>query len=114
MSREVHLGKRAQWLDRLRRFNRSKSSASEFCRREGVSQASFYQWWRRLAAASAEAPGENPPTRASFVPVQLISAAQLQVVFPNGVRLTLPAHDDELIIRTIAAIAQAPTTSGDL
>lgn len=74
MSRGAQVGKRAQWLDRLRRFARSKLPVSEFCRREQVSQASFYPWRRRLAAASAEAPDEDPLTRASFVPVQLTSA----------------------------------------
>lgn len=113
MSRGARLGKRAQWLDRLRRFARSKLSVSEFCRREGVSAASFYQWRRKLAGASPEAAAENSPPRASFVPVQLMPATQLEVAFPNGARLTLPAHDHELVVRSIAAIAQAPPPSGD-
>ena len=115
MSRGAHVDKSAQWLDRLRRFARSKLPVSEFCRREGVSAASFYQWRRRLTAGRSVArpAAEDSPPRASFVPVQLMSATQLEVAFPNGARLTLPAHDHELVVRSIAAIAQAPPPSGD-
>ncbi len=49
MSRSPNLRKRSQWLDRLRRFARSKCSVADFCQREQVSVASFYQWRRKLS-----------------------------------------------------------------
>jgi hypothetical protein len=50
MSRGPQPGKRSQWLDRLRRFARTKCSVAEVCRRERVSVASFYQWRRKLTS----------------------------------------------------------------
>lgn len=112
MSRSPNLRKRSQWLDRVRRFARSKCSVADFCQREQVSVASFYQWRRKLADMSTDLSDGRAPTRKNFVPVQVTAAADLQVTFPNGTRLTLPAHDHELVKRCIDAIALAPTTTG--
>jgi len=38
-----------QWRERLDRFDDSELTIAEFCELEGYSQASFYQWRRRLA-----------------------------------------------------------------
>ena len=43
---------RAQWQALLARATRSSLSVAEFCRREGVSTASFYTWRRRLDGAA--------------------------------------------------------------
>jgi len=112
MSRSANPGKRSQWLERLRRFSRSEVSVAEFCRREQVSVASFYQWRRKLNGSSPDLPVGRPPTRANFVPVQVTTSADLQVTFPNGVRLTLPAHDEELVRMSIESLALARTTPG--
>lgn len=109
MPRSENAQKRAEWRARLRRFKESKWSVAEFCRRENVSAASFYQWRRKLADSSSTAPVQRSPARANFVPVQVAAATGLQVTFPNGARLSLAATDHELIRISIAAIAQART-----
>jgi len=88
MSRSPNLRKRSQWLDRLRRFARSKRSVAEFCQREQVSVGSFYQWRRKLHDGSTDLSDRRPPTRESFVPVHVTSETDLQVTFPNGSRVT--------------------------
>ena len=37
-----------EWTSRLERFAESKQTVGEFCRREGVSEASLYLWKKRL------------------------------------------------------------------
>jgi hypothetical protein len=113
MSRGASAQKRSQWRERFRRFARSKLSVIEFCRREGVSTPSFYQWRQKLADSSSNGPARRSPTLASFVPVQVATASDLQVNFPNGVRLTLPVSDPELVRISIDTIAQARTRQGD-
>lgn len=39
-----------QWTERLERFAKSGRTVSEFCRTEGMSAASFYQWKRKLGS----------------------------------------------------------------
>ena len=41
-----------QWTERLHRFEESQQTVAEFCKAEGVSEASFYQWKRRLGRAT--------------------------------------------------------------
>lgn len=51
----------ARWRERVARQRRSVGTVSDFCRREGVSKSSFYEWQRRLASrASVE---RAPPAR---------------------------------------------------
>jgi hypothetical protein len=110
MSRGAGARKRTEWLDRLRRFGRSKLSVSEFCRRENVSVPSYYQWRRKLADAISEVDaGEQPAT---FIPVQVSSRSDLDVTFPNGVRLTLAAHNRQHVEMLIESLALARTTQG--
>jgi transposase len=113
MVRKAGLELQRQWRDRLERFSRSKLSVAEFCRREKVSVPSFYQWRKKLAATGRHGHDVRPTTKATFIPVQVAAGANLQVTFPNGTRLTLPAVDHEIVKLSIAAIASADTTTGD-
>lgn len=110
MSRGAHVRKRSEWLDRLSRFRRSNLSVSEFCRREKVSVPSYYHWRRKLADATSEADAVEQP--ATFIPVHVASSAEVQVTFPNGARLTLPALDHELVRMSIESIALTRTFQG--
>lgn len=112
MSRAASAEKRSLWSERLRRFAQAEVSVVEFCRREQVSVPSFYQWRRKLTDSSKPS-SPSAPTRASFLPVQISTAADLQVNFPNGARLTLPASDHELVKASIEAVAQARTMQGE-
>ena len=111
MSRGARVAKRSEWLDRLRRFRRSKLSVSEFCRRENVSVPSYYQWRRKLAAATSEV-GARRGGPATFIPVQVTSRSDLDVTFPNGVRLTLAAQNRQHVEMLIESLALARTTQG--
>lgn len=110
MSRGVSARKRSEWADRLRRFSRSKSSVAEFCRREQVSVPSYYHWRRKLAEATPEADSRRRP--AAFLPVQVAGLAEMQVSFPNGVRLMLPAHNPRHVQAFIESLALARTAPG--
>jgi hypothetical protein len=52
------------WRSVLKRFDESGVDVREFCEREGLGQASFYRWRRRLSdkpsREMAEAPHEAP------------------------------------------------------
>jgi hypothetical protein len=52
------LGK--QWRQRLKRHRGSELPIAAFCRREGVSQAAFYAWKRRLRGSTST---RHPPRR---------------------------------------------------
>ena len=112
MSREPDLAKWAAWRLRLREFDRGNATVVEFCRRVGVSIATFYLWRRKLAPSAARGsrsparrPAESRGTAAGihFLPVEITSRPGIEVLFPGGARVTVPCHDHEAI-RTVMAV----------
>jgi len=63
MTRGSNSAKVQEWSERLARFQKSDLSVARFCQKEGVSQASFYQWKKKLFAA-----GEGKPLGGAKVP----------------------------------------------
>jgi hypothetical protein len=56
---------RAEWIDRLRRFQKRRGNVEEFCRAEGVSLAMLDRWRQRLAGhVPARVPGSRAKTGA--------------------------------------------------
>jgi hypothetical protein len=85
------------WLDRLNRFSSNHQPVAEFCLGEGISEASFYHWKRRLSPRVLVAPRRRPkrqrPHASGFselkiappAPPAIPVATQLQL--PNGVTI---------------------------
>ncbi len=55
--------KHKQWNERLSRFRASGQTGAAFCRTEGYSQASFYQWKKKLTAAQDNGLAGTSPSR---------------------------------------------------
>ena len=92
--------KRHEWTARLRRFQENPSSVAAFCRQEDISSASFYLWKRRLAVE----PTTPTPT---FVPLTIAhtpTAPPVEVAFPNGIVIRIPADTQSL--RILFALAR--------
>jgi len=103
---------RRKWVWRMQRFSRSHMTVAAFCNREQVSVAAFYQWRRKLAEHSTEqtapTPASSPLVLSGFVPVKLLQSTVIEVRLANGVRLTLPAHDLEVLRQTLSIVSQLP------
>lgn len=99
----------AVWRERLARFRHSELTVVEFCRRERVSQPSFYQWRKRL---EVEGHGVDHDARARkssggalgpFVAVNIASSVMAEVKFPNGVRIRVPAANIDGLMSVLRA-----------
>jgi hypothetical protein len=100
----------AVWRERLRRYVRSELTVAEFCGREGVSVASFYQWRQRLlatAGARARRGGGIRSEAAAFQPVLLAGAGVVTIAWPSGVRMELPTHPASLVQAVIAELSRS-------
>ena len=115
MSRSSDPAVRRGWQARLQRYERSRFTVAEFCRREGVSPANFYQWRKRLGDKAAPSSRAAQPIDAKFVPLVVTgspaSAAKLQL--PGGATVELPASLEreqltELLAACMAASAESP------
>lgn len=108
MGRGVIVGKREEWAERVSRQESSGQSVGEFCRLEGVSVASFYNWRRKLRGGGS--PSSEWPSGAAFVPVRVSASGaiasadpQIEVRLPNGVRILVPMTSCSALGEIIAA-----------
>lgn len=85
-----HADIRQAWIDRVDRFRQSRQTVAEFCLAEGISQASLYQWRRKLNPVVAP----TTQTLPAFVPIKLqpsqaAPTTVMSVELPGGVRVRL-------------------------
>lgn len=100
MARRSSEEKRAFWQTAVQLHRQSGLSVREFCQREGLSQASFFAWRRKLRQQATQTQSEQssdgqPEQSPRLVPVRLLGggdAAPVEVVSPNG--LVLRVRDD--------------------
>ena len=83
------------WSERLARFRQSNQSVVSFCRSEGFSQPSFYQWKKKLAADgdAARINGTLVAT-SSFKPVELRSVIQTATTIRLGGDIEIQLGND--------------------
>lgn len=118
MPRGSSSAKVQEWTERLARFQKSDLSVARFCQKEGISQASFYQWKRKLvvcgeakslsnaeanaasARGSARRGVKKPSESALFQPLQLVAAAQAVTIrLPDGSEIQM--GDDLRVIESV-------------
>ena len=63
------------WAKRLDRFDRADVTVAQFCRQEGVSQAAFYNWRRKLRGQPAASQRNQAPPMPRFLPISLAATS---------------------------------------
>jgi hypothetical protein len=120
MGRRIDAAVPAAWRRRWERFEGSSLTAAEFCRREGVSQAAFYQWRKRLTpgatVAEPSAAGDTAAVREpaavmhggedAFVELAWAAAAVVEIELPNGVQVRVPADREQALTAAIRAAGE--------
>lgn len=91
-----------EWQQRMTRFEEARQSVAEFCRKEGVSAPSFYQWRKRLTRRAR--PAEEA---AGFRPVRLVGSAGVAAQLPGGTQLHIPTSDRRALRLVIDTLARA-------
>lgn len=113
MGRAIDEGLWRVWRGRLARYERSGETVAAFCAGERVSVPAFYQWKRKLALAGLKRVSRPPglgatAPRLEFVPVRFESSAIVEIEFPNGVCVRVPAQDVRAIEAALGAAARVP------
>jgi hypothetical protein len=97
--------KSREWRRRLLRFEKHPSTIKEFCRREGVSEPSFYLWRKRLGLKDAQKPVPDEPP-AGFRPVRLLTPESLVAHLPGGMRMVVPMSEPDGLRAVVDALAR--------
>jgi len=108
----------AEWIDRLRRFQKRSGNVEEFCRAERVSPAMLYRWRQRLAGAvPGRVPGRVSRKVAPFAAVRIrpvpVTEPALRIVLSNGIRLEVPGRDPEVLRLVMEAVLRQTGTAGE-
>lgn len=120
MSQAIDSDHLAQWRKRLAQFRISQLSATEFCRRESISEGKFYYWSRRLKkldAASALKPLiaiENaiPVPAAVNDTIHDSSSTRVDIWISDSLRVSLPATCEALIGYLLDRLRETPNAVG--
>ena len=115
MSRSPDPARRELWQERMDRYHRGQLSVTDFCQRERISTASFYQWRKKLDASVAVATRQPRTAEPKFVPVVVtvhLRPAAATLRLPGGATIDLPASLEreqlaELFAACIAAGEEA-------
>ena len=127
MGRGSDAGRHVMWRQRLERFAGWSGTVAEFCRREGVTQPTFYQWRKRLRLAGAPATGgaakglpdarrvadEAQQGRAPFVELSLAARAAVEIELPNGAVVRVPADREATLRVAIRAAGELGSRGQD-
>jgi transposase-like protein len=81
MPRRSNPEKIKQWTRRLKRFEATKQTSAAFCRDEGISVASLYQWRRRLREM------RDAPASSLFQAVHVASPSVMEIQEPTIIQL---------------------------
>ena len=112
MGRSIDSAVWDRWRDRLGRFESSDLTVAAFCRSEGVSQAGFYQWRKKLRHSVSRQRtigrqrnrvAAKQPAFVRVVPTSVASAVVVTLV--NGVRVEVPSTDHELVGHVVQVAA---------
>jgi hypothetical protein len=95
-----------KWRELIQRWRRSSLSVAEFCRRQEITQASFYQWRKRLESEEPRAES----VRFVQLPTPAWNAANAaEMRLPGGAVVSFSDRAaPELIAAAIRAAMQAP------
>ena len=111
MARKKSEGRETLWRGILRRQAESGLSICRFCAVEGISEASFYAWRKKLrerqhdvtrarqSRARKEAVSDDARL---FVPLKLLdTAATLEIVHPLGCRIQVTGEVNPVALRQV-------------
>ena len=129
MAREVNQSLREEWRKRIAGQQQSGLTVAKFCRRESVSQATFYSWRRKLQSPRAKKTsghqkevartnreGQSPATRSSLPFVQLPLSAPsscpwIEVVLAEGTVIRLPQQNLAALQTVLQTLGGAPAST---
>ena len=126
MGRRADVGKRVEWVTRLRQYEKSELTVAEFCDWAGVSVATFYNWRRKLGV-DPDAPDNCaasalslPIGKAAFLPVRVVSQSDsalpmpsIEIQLSNGVRILVPLGESATLSDVLIAAAGLPSAMED-
>ena len=108
--RERDPSKERFWRQMLRRWRRSGLTIRAFCELHRLAEPSFYFWRRTIARCDqARVADQAAPPLPTFVPVQVVATAAIEIVLgPNRVVRVQAGFDAATLRQLLAVLAERP------
>jgi len=82
-------------------------SIAAFCKKEGISEAAYYYWRRKLTGGVSKSEGKSSPNFLEVV-MPRSNNATLELVFSSGSSLRInPGADNKMLSQVLSALKQA-------
>ena len=112
MSRKqkTNVSRRQYWQGKLESWRAGGLSVRQFCKRQGVSEPSFYCWRKKLAKDGTVNCGKEPRLSSSFIEVALPGdkPVTLELVLASGHTLRIVSGiDSETLTNVLSALSGA-------
>jgi hypothetical protein len=113
MARSFDGSKCDDWRRRLTRFDSSGLTVVEFCRREHVSQASFYYWSKRIRdRGDAKTRKLNSPDACLATSPRQPENDSVEVLVGDSIRVRMHAGEPAAVAALIRLLQEAAQTIG--
>lgn len=123
MRKLINSDRLAQWRRRMSQFQSSGLSVADFCRRESVTEGSFYYWSRRLRTPADKSQSRAPIPRQASRQVAAIgpmasettlgaSVARVDIWLRDTLRVSVPATCESAIGFILERLHEVPISVG--
>lgn len=101
MKKQSNLHHQEKMFSLIKSCKESGMSNKDFCRQNGIGQAMFYYWQKKLQESKQALP-------TGFIPVKVKDefsfANPIEIAYPNGVKLRLAQGTDLSVVRVLIGL----------
>lgn len=108
MAREVDQALWDQWRQRMERQRASKVTVAAFCREEGVSQATFFAWKRKLGGSMAARKASSKAGRTQHSRRKQATTGRGQAARNSAGRSSLPTRAMDFLQLPVRGMRTSP------
>jgi len=117
MALHADASKQRRWLDLIQRWQKSRLSVREFCRRSAVSEPSFYLWRRVLRVRGLIQDAPSSQSASSPLPAFVKLTVAREDADPSAVEVVLgaqrvlrvrPGFDPQSLLQLVRLLEEEP------
>jgi len=94
------------WQMVIETWQSSGLSVRQFCKKESLSEPSFYSWRKKLAGDDSQQDNQHKPESSAFIEVAMPqnNSAAVELLLTSGNTLRIPAGVDAKTLMTIISV----------
>lgn len=95
MKKQARLQRQEEMLSLIEQWHESGKTQKVFCQEQGITFTTFYYWLRHYRRSLEED---------GFMPVEINAGANIEIRYPDGVVLQLPATTRLAVIKQLISL----------